>query len=337
MRDLIEISYTGDILAHRRCPRAWSYEKLARFHPYEQVQAMEGRLIHHAMEWLTKNFREDGTFPKRKELREQLEKYFRVLYARGIKTAFQSKKDTLDRIIGNLYTGHQPHPIVRVAVEGAQHEEYEIKTVRKLVSGNFAGKKRLMLTGVLDLVVQQQSPLTYEQSWHWTDKKTLNGEPRAKPVAAATGEWEIWDYKGTRADSKYLVDYVRQLVTYAALFEERTGELPARCVLFFVNESDKDHQLLVIPVDSALVKRALDWTIQQVALIRQTELKFQAQPLTVDGGSLELHANAIGSRTTTELKAQCTACGVRFDCEEYKTFLKTPNHPDIQRDNIRKN
>ena len=65
MTDIIEVSYTGDLLAHRRCGRAWAYEKHAGFHPYEVVQAMEGRLIHHAMEWLTRQYQDttsgDGT------------------------------------------------------------------------------------------------------------------------------------------------------------------------------------------------------------------------------------------------------------------------------------
>ena len=58
MSDVIEVSYTGDLLAHRRCRRAWSYEKRAGFHPYEVVQAMEGRLVHHGMEWLTRQHQE---------------------------------------------------------------------------------------------------------------------------------------------------------------------------------------------------------------------------------------------------------------------------------------
>ena len=33
MTDVIEVSYTGDLLAHRRCGRAWAYEKHAGFHP----------------------------------------------------------------------------------------------------------------------------------------------------------------------------------------------------------------------------------------------------------------------------------------------------------------
>jgi hypothetical protein len=61
--DVIEV--TGDLLAHRRWPRAWAYEKHVGMYPYEQVQAMEGHLIHHAMEWLTKQHRESGTHASR--------------------------------------------------------------------------------------------------------------------------------------------------------------------------------------------------------------------------------------------------------------------------------
>jgi len=63
MTDVLEVSYTGDILAHRRCRRSWCYEKYAGFYPYEQVQAMEGRLVHHAMEWLALRFRETSKHP----------------------------------------------------------------------------------------------------------------------------------------------------------------------------------------------------------------------------------------------------------------------------------
>ena len=89
MSDVIEVSYTGDLLAHRRCGRAWAYEKRAGFHPYEVVQAMEGRLVHHAMEWLTRQYQEVlGRHATAEELRTQMEHYFRVLWARGIRTAF---------------------------------------------------------------------------------------------------------------------------------------------------------------------------------------------------------------------------------------------------------
>ena len=343
MHDVIEVSYTGDLLGHRRCPRAWCYEKQAGFHPYEQVQAMEGRLIHHAMEWLTRKYIETGKHATRAELEAQLNNYFRVLWARGIRTTFESKKDTLNRVVGNLFpTGQSSagvmHPTVKAAIEGAQHTEYELKTVKKLMRADFGGKSRLLLTGILDLVIQQNQPLTYPRSWRWTDLVNLTGLASLTPVAAKTGDVEIWDYKGTKADTKYITDYVRQLLTYAALYKEKSGELPTRCVLFFVNEKNKADQLLAIEVNESIVEAALMWTIEQVKMIRATTLEFQRSPLAVEGGGIEERHLAVGQRVTEELKQQCTACGFRFDCPEYTTHLpRGLKNPDVDLVNIHKN
>lgn len=337
MGDVIEVSYTGDLLGHRRCPRAWAFEKQAGFHPYEQVQAMEGRLIHHAMEWLTREHRRTGNHPDSDALRAQLTKYFRVLWARGMRTTFASKTDTVARVVDNLFPEGKMHRTVKAAIEGALHTEYELRSVRKIVKANFAGKGRLLLTGILDLVIQQQNPLSYERSWRWTDFVALEGIVDNKPLISSVGDVEIWDYKGTRSDTQYLTDYVRQLLTYAALYKERSGALPARCVLFFVNEHDSTKQLLAIPVDQKIVDSALDWTIQQVRAIRQTTLQFQSSPISVNGGAYEDRLKVVGKRVSTELKQQCTACGFRFDCAEYIAHLGTSTHTDIDMTNIRKN
>jgi hypothetical protein len=337
MNDVIEVSYTGDLLAHRRCPRAWAYEKYAGFHPYEQVQAMEGRLIHHAMEWLARRLRETGREAKAEDARQQLERYFRVLWARGFRTTFMSKEETLTRVMANLFPQGKIDPIVSAAIKGAVHTEYELRTVRKLVQGDFAGKSRLMLTGVLDLVVQQQQPLTYERSWVWTNGKRLKGKPAASRLSAATGDLEIWDYKGTRAETTYKEDYVRQLLTYAALYRDQVGTLPKRCVLFFVNEPSREARLLAVPIDDTIVDRALAWTLEQVKHLRQTTLRFEKSPCSVDGGSLQLGANPVGERIDGELSKQCTACSFRFDCSEYIAFLKDSKHPDVRLDNVSKN
>jgi hypothetical protein len=189
--DVIEVSYTGDLLAHRRCGRAWAYEKHAGFHPYEVVQAMEGRLVHHAMEWLTRQYQDIHQRQRHSrpdELREQLEHYFRVLWARGIRTAFVSKKVTLDRVMENLYPGGVIDPIVKTVVEGAQHTEYELRAVKKVLPADYGGKSRILLTGILDLVIQQQAALTYEQTWEWESMADLTGHalPASSPPPQAT-------------------------------------------------------------------------------------------------------------------------------------------------------
>ncbi len=340
MSNVIEISYTGDLLAHRRCPRAWAYEKYAGFHPYEQVQAMEGRLIHHAMEWLTAFFARESRHATRGEVEDQLKHYFRVLWARGIRTAFASKTETINRVLDNLLPDNKVpdrlHPTVQTAIEGAQHTEYELRTVKKLVALDHDGKDRLLLTGILDLVVQQQNPLRYERVWKWSHKAKLEGEVHKAVVRAKVNDLEIWDYKGTRGDSPYMRDYVLQLLTYANLYRERTGKRPARCILFFINEKKRDDQLVAIPLEDDLLDVALTWTIDRVKDVQRTMRVYEADPCAVEGGD-EKNSKIGKLQISESLTKQCTACGRRFDCESYKRHLGGSKHPDIDLLNIRKN
>lgn len=334
MNEVLAVSYTGDILAHRRCPRAWAYSKQAGFQSYEQAQALEGRLIHHSMEWLVDKFHESGTVPSIDSMRSQLEYRFSVLWARGLKTAFSSKEETVKRVLENLYPDRVIHPTVRVAIEGASHTEYELRAVRKIIPGNFYGKEKLMLTGILDLVLHQKSGFEFRRVWQWTDIPKLIGESVNEMILAKEGDLEVWDYKGTRSDGPYERDYVLQLLTYARLYQERTGVLPVRCVLFFLNEVQRADQLLVIPINHEVIEAAEQWTIHQAMLLRQTAICFQENPSAILGGSLEL---VNGTKIDPVLKKQCTACGQRFDCQEYISALGHLNHPDVDIRNVGKN
>jgi hypothetical protein len=340
MTDVIEVSYTGDLLAHRRCPRAWAYEKHIGMHPYEHVQAMEGYLVHHAMEWLSKHYRERGQHATRPELEQQLQHYFGILWGKGIRTTFASKASTIARVADHLYPNARPLPEVKAVVEGALHEEYPLRSVRKVVPARFGGKSRVLLTGVLDVVVQQKTELVYRRVWKWTDHSRLEGKPVAGAEVAKKKDLEIWDYKGTRASTGYLDDYVRQVVTYAALLEDRIG-LPRRCVLFFVNEPDPQRRLLSIPISPTIVSGAVDWTLEQVKELRDTVLQMQQDPLSIEGGDLRLADQPLAQRVTQELKQQCTACGQRFDCTAYRAVLlggsRRGDPPDIDLLNVGKN
>jgi hypothetical protein len=342
--DVIEVSYTGDLLALRRCRRAWAYEKRAGFYPYEVVQAMEGRLVHHAMEWLTREYQE--TLERRRhatanDLRDQLNHYFRILWARGIRTTFASKTETIDRVVNNLYPSGRIDSVVKAVIEGAQHTEYELRSVRKVLPAEtamFGGKSRILLTGILDLVIQQQQPLTYQHQWTWDSKTELIGRVTEGTVTARTGDIEIWDYKGTRAKTRFVGDYVRQLLTYAALYEDRTGVLPKRCVLFFINEPRRDRRLLAIRVNKKIVQACLNWTQEQVRELRATTLQFETDPLAVPGGEFARTAHPVGQRLTAESRQQCTTCSFRFDCDEYIAHIDGGGrNPDVDLVNVFKN
>jgi len=321
MSDVIEVSYTGDLLAHRRCPRAWAYEKHAGFVPYEQVQAMEGRLLHHVMEWMSRTYREEGNLASREEVFEQLERFYRILRSRGITTSFASRQEVLERITSNLFRGRGLRKPVAAAIRGAEHTEYELRSVRKVLNTEFAGKSRILLTGIIDLVLQQQDPLTYQQVWRWDDIESLEGQAEPGDDDAAPGDREIWDIKGSRIKTPYLIDYVRQVITYAALFRERTGTLPRRCVLFFVNEARDEDALLSIPADDEVVDSGLRWTVAQVADLQRTLTSFEDDPGAVPGGTVLRRERPVGDRVDEVLSTQCTGCAQRFDCEEYTTHL----------------
>lgn len=335
MSDFVEVSYTGDILAHRRCARAWAYEKYAGFYPYEQVQAMEGRLIHHAMEWLTRYYRDQHGHASRDMLEAQLKKHFRVLWSRGIKTAFVKKEQTIGRILDNLCSGDDLSPIVRSVIEGAVHTEYELRAVRKILPGEIEGKSKILLTGVLDVVIQQTNPLVYCRKWEWESRVELTGKPISATVVAKPDDVEIWDYKGTRAKTAYVGDYIRQLLTYAALYKDRTGTLPVRCVIFFVNEPDESEKLLCVEVDDEIIGSALAWTHEQVKALRTSVKAFEDNPISLEGGEHE--KNDSGEKISLELSKQCTACGFRFDCSSYHEYLGGPNKSDVDIYNVFKN
>jgi hypothetical protein len=343
MTDLIEVSYTGDLLAHRRCRRAWAFEKHVGVHPYEQVQAMEGFMIHHAMQWLTQRHRATGAHADVASLIEQLNAYFLVLWARGIRTTFASKQETVERVTGHLYDvkAGVPHPEVFAAVEGALHEEYPLRSVRKVVPALFGGKSKVLLTGVLDVVIQQKNTLTYPLTWRWTDKANLIGEISDVPDQAAVGDTEIWDYKGTKLrHNRSRDDYVRQVVTYAGLLQDRIG-LPRRCVLFFTNEEPASgRRLLSIPIDQEVIDASVAWTLEQVRELRTTVLQIQRNPLSIEGGDLTKQHLPMDQRIDQELRGQCTACGQRFDCDTYRSFLasgRSADLADVDRLNVTKN
>ena len=119
------------------------------------------------------------------------------------------------------------------------------------------------------------------RNWQWTDLARLEGIVSKTRVAAHTGDTEIWDYKGTKANTKYIGDYVRQLLTYAALYKEGSGELPRRCVLFFVNETTEEDRLLSVEVNDEIVSTAL-FRVR----IAQSENHSTTMPTDRDSGTI---------------------------------------------------
>jgi hypothetical protein len=99
----------------------------------------------------------------------------------------------------------------------------------------------------------------------------------------------------------------------------------------------EEERLLAIEVSDQIVESALKWTVEQVKMMRATTIAFQNSALLIEGGGLDQRHQPIGGRVTQELKQQCTACRLRFDCVEYCTHLGGNQHVDVKLTNVRKN
>ena len=121
--------------------------------------------------------------------------------------------------------------------------------------------------------------------------------------SAQPGDEEIWDFKATQVQHP-LPDRLRPAGASRtpALYRERTGRLPRRCVIYFVNEPDEVKGLLAVPVDDDIVDAAVEWTVGQVEDLRATTLEFESDPLSVEGGSALLRRQPVGDRVDDDLQ-----------------------------------
>ena len=235
----------------------------------------------------------------------------------------------------NLYPGGVIDPIVQSVIEGAQHTEYELRAVKKVLPADFAGKSRILLNGVLDLVIQQQAPLTYQRVWQWDSLDDLTGHAAPASLSAAPGDVEIWDYKATRAATPTLTTTpptpdIRRPVQGP----HRLAPDPLRPLLHQRKEGHT--RLLAIDVDDTLVQAALDWTEEQVRELQATTLILRAIP-TVTAGELVRKNNPLGQRLTSESTQQCTACSFRFGWKSTKLTWAAGRDPDVDLLNVMKN
>ena len=229
------------------------------------------------------------------------------------------------------------HPTVQLIVESAKHTEYELRSVKDLLPSTLAtAKSKVLLRGILDVVIQHTTPMTYHYVWKPNGPNSIKGALHQETFTAKTDDIEIWDYKGSKLSLTYLDNYILQLLTYAALYEKKTGHLPVRCVLFFVNEKTRAKQLVRVELNRDLLNLAMDWTLKQVDGIQHTIEAFQQDTHSVEGGD---KCNNGTYTISKELTQQCTTCSLRFDCTSYANHIQASGGStrDLDRLDIFKN
>jgi putative RecB family exonuclease len=125
---------------------------------------------------------------------------------------------------------------------------------------------------------------------------------------------EIWDYKGTRKPtitSPDFQNYIFQMQVYAELYRRKTGHLPLRGVLYFLNELGGDPPPTARPINATMsvqfdrrgVTQAIDSFRATVADIERCRVIRQwPDP----------------SEAPTE--ETCDACDVRWNCSAARRF-----------------
>ena len=177
---------------------------------------------------------------------------------------------------------------------------------------------------------QESGTFEYHRVYEISDPGDCSGSLKPGNVKTSTDDVEIWDYKASKPNTPYIGDYVRQLLTYAAIYHRHTGSLPKRCVLAFLRQPKKGtlaEHLVAIPINQSLVDAALKWTTNQVGAIGTSVTTFRGNPKVIPAG------DEGSGKISKELRNQCTACGQRFDCASYSAVAPS----DCDRGRIDKN
>jgi len=193
-------SLTSDIIGFRKCRRQYGFFGNDGFVPAQAVQIFFGQVIHQVLDRCHRHF--SGLFGHPKGT---------MPTDADIDTYFAEVEQAL-RAHGirpaSPIVAEQARQVLKTfsAIEGPNLYPRVIDTEYRLESE----RGSYILRGVVDVLASD-----------------------------ATGEAEIWDYKGTDMpplSSTSLRDYEWQMSVYAELYRVKAGRYPARAVLYFLNE-----------------------------------------------------------------------------------------------------
>ena len=275
-------SVTAHVLSFKRCSLQYGYIAERKYEPALVVQMYYGTMIHQVLDRAHRHYaglygpRIVNSMPTDDDIKKYFLEVENSLKAQKIYPVNKVRKaalETLQRF--NRIEGPELYPRV-------------IDTEFKLQ----ADQGEYILHGVVDVLAQ-----TGETSQASTDE---------------FGNYEIWDYKGTdrpsRSESCY-DDYIFQMLVYAELYRQKTGLLPMRGVIYFLNElSGEDparpvNATIEIPFDTAQIDEAMEEFDKTVGEIKRCK----------DAGVWPEPEQAPPEDT-------CKACDFRWNCPAAKRF-----------------
>lgn len=270
-------SLTSDILSFRHCSYQYGHFGNDGFVPALAAQMFFGTVIHQVLDRCHRHYW--GLLPGSKQgslaTPAEVESYFleveNALKSHGVRAP---KAAVRDRALEVLQLFHK--------VEGPDLYPRIHDTEFRLESD----QDEYLLRGVVDLLVNDQQ------------KKN---DPGAR---------EIWDYKGSSMpglSSKEMKDYEWQMCVYAELYRLKSGVLPSRAVLYFLNE-----------LQSGDTKRPL----RAVHVVEFTEVKLKEAMSEFDKTAKAI--SACKQAKTWPLPDErpdektCDICDLRWQCPKVK-------------------
>ena len=264
-------SVTSDILAYQQCSIQYGAFAVRRYEPALVVQMFYGTIIHQVLDRAHAHFRGElgvplGTIPTDTDIENYFAEVENALKARRIR-AVRNVRDQALRVLQRFN-----------ALEGPALYPRIIDTECLLQ----ADQQDYILHGNVDVL--------------------------ANSDAGISGQVEIWDYKGSRRPSMGDPEYQRyvfQLQVYADLYRRKTGAVPTKAILYFLNELAPDpapqsrpvNALLEVNLDPSAVQLALqsfEQTVRQIESCRLT--RHWSDPVDDPG------------------EATCDACDLRWNC-----------------------
>jgi len=275
-------SVTADILAYQQCSIQYGAFAARRYEPALVVQLFYGTIIHQVLDRAHAHFRGElgvpiGSLPTDADIENYFAEVENALIARRIR-AVQSVREQAKAILKRFNSLEGPTLYPRI-----------LDTECRLQ----ANQGEYILHGTVDVLVASN----------------VDGD----------NEVEIWDYKGASKPSLGDADYQRyvfQMQVYADLYRQKTGQSPAKAVLYFLNELSGDpapqtrplNALLEVDLDPVAVQQALESfgeTVQHIEGCRET--RSWPDPLIAPAAET------------------CNACDLRWNCIAARGFGR--NYP----------
>jgi hypothetical protein len=194
------LSLTSDIISFRKCRRQYGYFGNDGFVPAQAVQVYFGQMIHQVL--------------------DRCHRHYSGFFGHPVGT-FPTDAD-IETYFAEVDRAMRAHGVRPASPRVAEQAKEVLKTFNRV-------EGPLLYPRVLDTEFRLESERA---------NYILRGVVDVL-ASDASGETEIWDYKGTDMpplSSTSLRDYEWQMSVYAQLYKVKAGHYPRRAVLYFLNE-----------------------------------------------------------------------------------------------------